>query len=153
MTRRQYLDGHDALLQMVGAARQSRQQIAAHLCTVGLWPPMKPTSRTARFDACLNPDKDQYFKWSDVLEMMRFTQRFDPLHYLCDQLALERPDPLDSHARLASLADDMRQATNALEAVSTLLTEALGEHQGIAQPRTNHSVARFSRTSLLEGIY
>lgn len=149
---RQYLNGHDALRQMIGAARQSRQQIAAHLCTVGLWPPMKPTSCAARFDACLNPDKDQFFKWSDILEMMRFTQCFDPLYFMCDQLALERPDPLDSHARLASLADDMRQATNMLEAASTLLTEALVEHQRGAQPRTNRPVARFSCTSFTEGI-
>jgi hypothetical protein len=89
-----------------------------------LWPSMKPESAYARLKACTNSQGDQRLRFGEIIEVMRFNQRFDPLYYACDEALHHRPAPKapqDEEAKLVSAingaADTLQRAMNALEAL------------------------------------
>lgn len=87
-----------------------------------LWTSMKPESAYARLKACTNGHGDQRLRFGEIVEVMRFNQRFDPLYYACDETLHHRPStksPEDEEAKLVSAIDGaastLERAMKALE--------------------------------------
>ena len=87
-----------------------------------LWPSMKPESAYARLKACTNLHGDQRLKFGEIVEVMRFNQRFDPLYFVCDETLHHRPaqkSPEDEAGKLVSIIESasaqLERATKALE--------------------------------------
>ncbi|WP_129572324.1 hypothetical protein [Caballeronia glathei] len=107
-----YEDEFEALQLMVSSSGKSVKEIAGHL-----WPDMKPESAYAKLKACLNPKGDENFRFSQVLELMRFCNCYDPLYYVCDETMHARPD------RKAP-EDDVVKLTETIQAAADVLTKA-----------------------------
>lgn len=68
-----------------------------------MWPAMKPDSAYARLKNCVNPEKDEKLDLAEVRHLCQITGRFEPLHWLCDELSHARPlqrSPIDKQAEL-----------------------------------------------------
>jgi hypothetical protein len=95
------------------------KETAAHL-----WPSMKIESAYARLKACTNASGDQRLRFGEIVEVMRFNQRFDPLMYACDETFHHRPlpkAPEDEEAKLVSVIESASATTErALKALEAL---------------------------------
>ena len=79
------------------------KETAAHL-----WPSMKPESAYAKLKACTHVRGDERLKFGELLTVMRFNQRFDPLYHACDETLHHRPAqkaPEDEEAKLVQVID------------------------------------------------
>lgn len=119
-----YDDEFEALQMMCANSGKQLKEVAQHL-----WPDMKLESAYAKLKACLNPKGDENLKFSQVLELMRFTGCYDPLYYACDETMHARPDrkaPEDDVVKLSetiqSAADVLVKATAALERIQNQTT-------------------------------
>lgn len=102
-----YEDEYDALQSMVGTSGKSIKECAAHL-----WPDMKPASAYAKFQDCLDRKGSEQFKFSQVIELMKFCGRYDPLMYQCDETLHARPDRKTAADETVKLAETINQAAN-----------------------------------------
>jgi hypothetical protein len=89
-----------------------------------LWPSMKPESAYAKLKAATNLHGDQRLKFGEIITVMRFNNRFDPLYYVCDETLHQRPvqkSPQDEQAKLAlvieNAAGTLESALKALDRV------------------------------------
>lgn len=82
-----YEDEYDALQAMIGGSGKAVKECALHL-----WPDMKAESAYAKLKDCLNPKGSEQLKFGQVVELMRFCERYDPLMYQCDETLHARPD-------------------------------------------------------------
>lgn len=140
-----YRDTYDALAHLVPRSEHGR--CALYLQQVGLWPPaLSPESARARMSACLNPDKAEYLKPQEVLALMAFTRRYDPLLYMCDRLGLSRPRVLDPGQLLTEAAE--RAVTTIEQARSTL--EQCRHLMTLAEARIPPAIAPAARFSMPE---
>lgn len=99
-----YRDTYDALQRLV--PRSEHGECALYLIKVGLWPgTLSPESARARMSACLNPAKPEALKPQEVLALMEYKRRYDPIYYMCDRLGLSRPTLLDSMELLSRAAE------------------------------------------------
>ena len=83
---KQYLHEYDALRTMIDLSDKSFATCALHL-----WPKMKLDSAVARLRTCLSKSGDQRLTFGQIIELMNFTGRFDPLHFACDETLHTRP--------------------------------------------------------------
>jgi hypothetical protein len=60
-------------------------------------------SAYARLKNCLNPDRDEHLTFGQVLAVMRFCDRYDPLYFACDQLSHDRPKQITKEDELTAL--------------------------------------------------
>jgi len=70
---------------------------------VMLWPSLKMETAYARLKAALNPDKDEKLSFAEIVLICKFTGRFDPIYFACDECSLHRPmvkAPKDEQAEL-----------------------------------------------------
>jgi hypothetical protein len=70
---------------------------------IHLWPAMKPESAYARLKVCVREGGDQHLRFSEVVRVMIFNERFDALFFVCDECGHERPprrSPADKQAEL-----------------------------------------------------
>jgi hypothetical protein len=126
-----YEDEYEALQLMVSGSGKSFKEVASHL-----WPDMKAESAYAKLKACLNPKGDERFKFSQILELMRFCGCYDPLYYLCDETLHARPD------RKAP-EDDVVKLTEAIQGAADVLVKATAALDRIqAQTATMRAVPR-----------
>ena len=116
-----YEDEFEALQLMVSSSGKSVKEVALHL-----WPDMKPESAYAKLKACLNPRGDENFRFSQVIELMKFCNSYEPLQFACDETMHARPDrkvPEDDIVKLSetiqSAADVLAKATAALDRIQT----------------------------------
>lgn len=73
-----FSNAFEALQETISSDRHVRKEMIQFLLDEGFWPAdMKWDSATARFNACLNPSKPEYFKISELWALMR---RFDRHH-------------------------------------------------------------------------
>ena len=94
-----------------------------------LWPSMKPDSAYARLKACVNPDGDQRLKFGEIIAVMSFNDRYDPLYYACDECHHDRPSlraPEDKQAELMrkymSAVEEAKRVANQMERFVTSQT-------------------------------
>jgi hypothetical protein len=89
-----------------------------------LWPAMKPESAYAKLKASTHVQGDQKLRFGEIVEVMRFNERFDPLYFACDETLHHRPAtkaPADEEAKLVIAIDGaattIERAMKALEAL------------------------------------
>lgn len=112
-----YDDEFDAIARAIGESGKPFKLVAAHL-----FPDMKPESAYARLKECCNPSGDQRLTFGQVLRLMAFCERYDPLMHACDETLHARPDrkaPADEVVKLVevinSAANTMERAMKALD--------------------------------------
>lgn len=89
------------------------KETAAHL-----WPGMKIESAYARLKACTHLSGDQRLRFGEIVEVMRFNSRFDPLYFACDETMHHRPGP-------KAPEDEEAKIVSAIEGASATLDRAL----------------------------
>lgn len=107
MTNLFYEDDRDAVRAMLSAANRSVKEAACHL-----WPRMKPESAYSKLYAQLNAQGDEELKFSEVVQLMRWCEHFDPLDYICDETQHARPvrkAPNDERLELVSAIKEASQ--------------------------------------------
>lgn len=119
-----YRDGYDALKRMLDGFDSVR--VGRWLVDEGYWPQMPDDSAGARVRACLSPDKNRFFKFSEILFLAFRTGRPDALHYFCDYTGYERPERNSSaHEQAEHLAEQIRAEERALDAKKNRYKELL----------------------------
>lgn len=124
-------------MESINALRQDTpiKELAMDLYQIyGLQSPLQ--SWISRMGACFNPAKPDLFHWCDIVLMMRLTGKYEPLHFVCDELGLSHPDPVDASAEIDKLQAEVRNLERALAARKERL-ELLGGNDS--------QMARFSR--------
>lgn len=112
-----YEDDREAIRTAIADSGKTVKDVAAHL-----WPHLKHETRYAKLKTCLDSGGDEELKFSQVMSLMHFCNRFDPIYYACDDTLHARPDrkaPDDQKARLVSAIQDavhtIKDATRLLE--------------------------------------
>ncbi len=93
-----------------------------------LFPALKMDSAYARLKNCLNPDKDEKLSFAEVVFICKYTGRFDPIHFACDELSLHRTTvraPQDERAELLNTIQ--RQQAQLLQTMQRLERTSLRE--------------------------
>lgn len=87
----------DALMFCIRASNKEIKQVA-----VALWP--SDRNATARLTEALNPAKRQKLHMDEIIFIMNFCDRYDPLFYMTDRCLYERPEKrsLESEEKCAT---------------------------------------------------
>lgn len=85
MQIRSYESLEDALLFCIRASNREVKEVAA-----ALWPSDPITTSYQRLIDALNPNKRQQLRFSEIIFVMHFCGRYDPLYYLEDECLHER---------------------------------------------------------------
>lgn len=114
-----YEDDRDALTAMIAESGKTRKECDHHL-----WPNMKPDSAYAKLVACLDINGDEELRFSQVVALMRYCNKFDPLYYACDETLHGRPDrraPDDQKVALVEVIKDAAATmSRAMEQIKSL---------------------------------
>ena len=110
-----YEDEFDALQCMVGESGKGFKACAAFL-----WPDLKPETGYAKLKDCLNANGSEKLKFGQVLALMTFCERYDPLLYLCDETLHARPDR-------KTVDDESVKLVEVIGAASSTLNKALAQ--------------------------
>lgn len=95
---RRYRDGADALKAMCFGYEP--KEIAFFLIEDGIWSDKELDSAIARVNACLNPKKQEFFHFSEIIAISKHTRNFDAVFFACDQMGLSRPVPVSLEEQL-----------------------------------------------------
>lgn len=120
-----YEDEYDALQTMLGASGKTVKQCAAHL-----WPDMKPESAYAKLKDCLNAKGSEQLKFGQVVELMRFCERYDPLMYQCDETLHARPDRKTIDDESVKLVETINSAASVMSKAMAQLERLRGTANG-----------------------
>lgn len=104
-----YEDEFDALQTMVGESGKGFKA-----CAGFLWPDLKPETGYAKLKDCLNANGSEKLKFSQVLALMTFCERYDPLLYLCDETLHARPDRKTVDDESVKLVETISSTTHVL---------------------------------------
>ncbi len=104
----------DALMFCIRASNKEIKEVAA-----ALWPTMQLQTSYQRLIDALNPSKNQKISVYEVIYIMHFCDRYDPLLYICDECLYERP---------AKKSLDVEQK-DVKEMLSTMFNEATKSYQ------------------------
>lgn len=107
-----YDDEYDAIRETISSSERSFKAVAIHL-----WPSKKPETAYARLKACLNESKDEHLTFGEVVEICRFTGRFDALMWMCDELSHEHPNVITKQDQLARLLEQYLDAKRTTDRV------------------------------------
>ncbi len=91
----------------------------------------------AHMGACFNPEKPEFFHWCDIVAMMKITGNYEPLFFVCDELGLSHPDPVDPKAEADQLQFSIKQLEREIAEKRERL-DLLGKRAG--------NTTRFSRS-------
>lgn len=110
-----YEDEFDALQTMVGESGKGFKA-----CATFLWPDLKPETGYAKLKDCLSVNGTERLKFGQVLVLMTFCERYDPLLYLCDETLHARPDRKTAE-------DEQVKLVEAIGSASAMLNKALAQ--------------------------
>lgn len=105
-----YEDEFEAIREAIASSDREFKQVACHL-----WPSKKPETAYARLKACLNDQKDERLTFGEIIEICRFCDRYDPLHFMCDALSHDRPKPVAKEDELTRLLREYLDARKTTE--------------------------------------
>ncbi len=98
-----YDDEHEALAMMIGSSEKTFAE-----CAHFLWPAMKPESAYAKLKRCVSVHGDEHLSFGQVVALMKFCGRYDPLYHACNMTLHARPDrkaPQDQEQRIVESID------------------------------------------------
>lgn len=83
----------DALRETLDVDPAMRRDMIQFLFDEGLWDreTLSWSGAEARFAGCLNPSKQVFFKFSEILALMKRFRRYALLYAICEDLGFERP--------------------------------------------------------------
>jgi len=146
MSHALYKDGYAALEAM--CAGKSSQEISHHLISVdGIWHEKKLETGAARVRACMNKEKHEFFKFSELIAISKFTKCNDAIFFMCDELGLSRPQPISVQDQLSSLNQVVTDATQVLAVATEQLTRI--ENQEVPDDSNVVRVMNFCNESLM----
>lgn len=100
-----YDDEHHALRRTIEEGK-GYKKTAGHL-----WPDMKDDSRYSKLKHAANGTNGEVLRFSQVIEICVFNERFDALYYFCDRVTHHRPTPKALKKEEARLVDVIEGAT------------------------------------------
>lgn len=116
-----YEDEFDALQTMVGESGKGFKACAAFL-----WPDLKPETRYAKLKDCLETNGTERLKFGQVLALMTFCERYDPLLYMCDETLHARPDRKTVEDESVKLVEVIGHAATSLNKAMAQLARLQG---------------------------
>lgn len=136
--------GLDALKATLDVDPVLKQQMIDFLLEEGFWDRRKlsDAGARARFNACLNPGKPDFFKLSEIWALMKRFRRYELLHAMCADMGFEAPVQIPVRERRAELIrrqHQLRQACDAELAEVERLLEQLDQEEG-AEPDQRQGV-------------
>lgn len=109
-----YRDGYDALKRMLDGFDSIT--VGRWLMEEGYWPHGPEITAGARVRACCNPDKTEFFKFSEIIFLMVRTGQCHPLYFACDATNHQRPKMQQTaQAAADKLAAEIRERERELE--------------------------------------
>lgn len=123
------------------------QQVAHHLISneVSGWGDKTLDSAERKVRDCFNPNRDELFKISELIEIMQFTQCFDVMYFICDTLGLSRPDIIPTESRVMAMADHIIQAETFLSTISQDFHQLVKHLEQNSTPQPQDKLVRFSQ--------
>lgn len=132
-----YLDGYDALKAMCEG--YTGDQIAFFLIdTNGMWRTKTLPTGSSRVRACLSPEKNEYFSLGEIIAIMQFTGRFDPVYFICDVFGMTRPVAKSPEEQIAHLTGVMESANETMMAAHRLIEGLVSRQPGSASNTDEH---------------
>lgn len=136
--------GLDALRDMLDVDVRGKQQMIDFLFEEGLWDAKKLGNRGAmmRFNACLNPAKQDFWKPSELWALMKRFRRYQLLEAMAEDLGFElRPIPTEERrqALLLRIAEAMEHANTIAEGAHAELARLEAEPPGRAPHPSIHT--------------
>lgn len=110
-----YEDEFDALQTMVGESGKGFKKCATHL-----WPDLKPETAYAKLKDCLETRGSERLKFGQVIALMKFCERYDPLLYACDETLHARPDR-------KTVEDESVKLVETINSAATVLSKAMAQ--------------------------
>lgn len=144
--------GLNALRATLDVDSATKRDMIEFLFATGLWDREKLSWQAAvtRFNACLNPDKGDFFKLAEVWVLMKRFHRFDLLYAMAEDLGFaplqERPTEARRQQLLERLAEAHERHAVALEELSGELArlgmpeDALRMHAAMGDPGAKFDV-------------
>ena len=134
---RVYDNGAQAIQLMRERSGSRPKELGMFLVEHGYWPPPPvPCPAATRYRACENPNvQDQTFRFAELVALMGYTGRFDPLYYACDTIGLQRPTPKPRGQEILEL--------------SNMVQDLIGTVTGM-KTRIDHAVDRLAREESFE---
>lgn len=111
-----YDDEFQAIDAAIMSSDKSHKQVAHFL-----WPGKKPDTAYARLKACLSAEKDERLTLGEIVALCQFCDRYDPLMFMCDELAHERPKAVTKEEELAGLIRQYLEATKAVQKLGPVI--------------------------------
>ena len=109
-----YDDEHHALRRTIEDGK-GYKATALHL-----FPDLKPETRYAKLKHAVNGTNGEVLRFSQVIEICTFNERFDALYYFADCCTHERPEP-------KVVRDEQRRLVGVIESAGATLKSALTE--------------------------
>lgn len=105
-----YDDEFDAIARAISESGKPFKLVAAHI-----FPDMKPDSAYARLKECASVTGDQRLTFGQVLRLMEFCERYDPLMHACDETLHARPDRKAPEDEAVQLVEAINAAAYTME--------------------------------------
>lgn len=105
-----YDDEFDAISRAISESGKPFKVVAAHI-----FPDMKPDSAYARLKECTNAKGDQRLTFGQVVRLMNFCERYDPLMHACDETLHARPDRKAPEDEAVHLVEAINAAAYTME--------------------------------------
>lgn len=107
-------DGYTALRAM--CAGYDSSLIAQYLIEVdGIWRDKTLAAGDTRIRSCLSPEKREFFHFSEIIAITRFTRQYDAVYFFCEEVGLSIPHPVDLgeqiHVCAQALSDVLTQVS------------------------------------------
>jgi len=122
---RRYRDGADALKAMCFGFEP--KEIAFFLMEDGIWADKDLDIAVTRVNACLNPKKQEFFHFSEIIAISKRTRNFDAVFYACDEMGLTRPMPVSIEEQMFRVECVMNDAAalmkNAVDEMNHIKTQ------------------------------
>ncbi len=142
-----YIDGYEALKRMCWG--HDSYQIAFHLVEVdGIWKGKDIERAAGRIRACLSRSKPEFFHLSEIIAITRLTRQYDAVWFICDELGLSRPHPLDVAEQVEHLRASIDAAARRLESASESLERIAGMEAAPPPVLPVEPAAQFRREAL-----
>ncbi len=96
---KQYESLEEALMFCIRASNKEIKEVAA-----ALWPSDRIETSYPRLVDALNPAKRQKLTMDEIIFIMQFCNRYDPLYYMADRCCFERPNQISIEAQQKDMA-------------------------------------------------
>lgn len=129
--------GLDALREMLDVDDHLKKQIIEFLFEEGYWDEKRTSwdAAVARYNACLNPNKEAFFKLSEIWAIAKRFRRYHVLYAMAEDMGFYRPREKPTEERRQEL---LERIATAEEKLLDEITGARAELARLDQPTAVH---------------